>query len=143
MGKQWKQWQTFFSWALKSFQAPGDGEHALGDSEGHRNLSCPVYGASLIAQLVKNLPVMQRYRFDPWVWKILWRRKWQPTPVFLPEVSHIISVFHWNNGFWFRYMSKDFIKIKWKLNNYHWLIYNILSYPKSKILKKKQKFLPT
>ena len=23
--------------------------------------------------------------FNPWVRKILWRRKWQPTPVFLPE----------------------------------------------------------
>ena len=23
-------------------------------------------------------------RFDPWVWKIPCRRKWQPTPVFLP-----------------------------------------------------------
>ena len=27
-------------------------------------------------------------RFDPWVGKILWRRKWQPTPVFLPGKSH-------------------------------------------------------
>ena len=25
-----------------------------------------------------------RHSFDPWVGKILWRRKWQPTPVFLP-----------------------------------------------------------
>jgi len=24
---------------------------------------------------------------DPWVVKIPWRRKWQPTPVFLPEKS--------------------------------------------------------
>ena len=27
-------------------------------------------------------------RFDPWVRKIPWRRKWQPTPVFLLEKSH-------------------------------------------------------
>ena len=27
-------------------------------------------------------------RFDPWVGKIPWRRRWQPTPVFLPEASH-------------------------------------------------------
>ena len=27
----------------------------------------------------------KRCRFDPWVRKILWRRAWQPTPVFLPE----------------------------------------------------------
>ena len=29
-----------------------------------------------------------RPRFDPWVGKILWRRKWQPTPVLLPGKSH-------------------------------------------------------
>ena len=26
--------------------------------------------------------------FDPWVGKIPWRRKWQPTPVFLPGEFH-------------------------------------------------------
>ena len=26
--------------------------------------------------------------FDPWDEKIPWRRKWQPTPVFLPGKSH-------------------------------------------------------
>ena len=30
-------------------------------------------------------PWSRRPRFDPWVWKIPWRRKWQPTPIFLPE----------------------------------------------------------
>ena len=30
----------------------------------------------------------RRCGFDPWVWKIPWRRKWQPTPVFLPGKSH-------------------------------------------------------
>ena len=30
----------------------------------------------------------RRRRFDPQVRKIPWRRKWQPTPVFLPEKSH-------------------------------------------------------
>ena len=29
----------------------------------------------------------ERCWFDPWVGKILLRRKWQPTPVFLPEKS--------------------------------------------------------
>ena len=29
-----------------------------------------------------------RRRFDPWVWKILWRRKRQPTPIFLSGKSH-------------------------------------------------------
>ena len=30
----------------------------------------------------------KRCRFDPWVRKITWRRKWQPTPVFLPGESY-------------------------------------------------------
>ena len=29
-----------------------------------------------------------RRRFDPWVRKIPWSRKWQPTPIFLPGKSH-------------------------------------------------------
>ena len=29
-----------------------------------------------------------RPRFDPWVGKIPWRRKWQSTPVFMPGKSH-------------------------------------------------------
>jgi len=31
---------------------------------------------------------MQRCRFDPWIWKIPWSRRWQPTPVFLPGKLH-------------------------------------------------------
>jgi len=30
----------------------------------------------------------RRPGFDPWLGKIPWRRKWQPTPVFLPGKSH-------------------------------------------------------
>ena len=30
----------------------------------------------------------KRRRFDPWVGKIHWSRKWQPTPVFLSGKSH-------------------------------------------------------
>ena len=30
----------------------------------------------------------RRSRFDPWVRKIPWSRKWQPTPVFLPGKFH-------------------------------------------------------
>jgi len=36
---------------------------------------------------VKNLPVIP-HRFNPWVSKIPWRRKWQPTPIFLLGKSH-------------------------------------------------------
>ena len=40
--------------------------------------------------MVKNPPVNEDMRqgFDPWVGKIPWSRKWQPTPVFLPGESH-------------------------------------------------------
>ena len=30
----------------------------------------------------------RRHGFGPWVGKISWRRKWHPTPVFLPGESH-------------------------------------------------------
>ena len=36
--------------------------------------------------VVKNLPV-DAGGLDPWVRKIPWKRKWQPTPVFLPGES--------------------------------------------------------
>ena len=29
----------------------------------------------------------KRCGFDPWVGKIPWKRKWQPTPVFLPGIT--------------------------------------------------------
>ena len=41
-------------------------------------------GVFLVAQTVKNPPAIGRPGFDPWVRKIPWRRKWQPTPVLLP-----------------------------------------------------------
>ena len=45
-------------------------------------------GASLVAQVVKNLLQCGRPGFNPWVRKIPWRSKWQPTPIFLPGDSH-------------------------------------------------------
>ena len=30
----------------------------------------------------------KRPEFDLWIGRIPWRRKWKPTPVFLPEESH-------------------------------------------------------
>ena len=37
--------------------------------------------------VVKNPPAKQEQGFHPWVEKIPWRQKWQPTPVFLPGKS--------------------------------------------------------
>ena len=30
----------------------------------------------------------RRRRFNPWFWKIPWRRKWQPSPIFLSGEFH-------------------------------------------------------
>jgi len=38
--------------------------------------------------VVKNPPANAGDRFDPWVRKMPWRRKWQPPPVLLPGKSH-------------------------------------------------------
>ena len=38
--------------------------------------------------MVKNPPVMQQTQVNPWVGKISWKKKWQPTPGFLPGKSH-------------------------------------------------------
>ena len=38
--------------------------------------------------MVKNLPEVRETELDPWVRKILWSRKWQPTALFLPGKFH-------------------------------------------------------
>ena len=44
-------------------------------------------------------PQYSRPGFNPWVRKIPWRRKWLPTPVFLPGKSHrqrsLVGYTHW------------------------------------------------
>ena len=40
--------------------------------------------ASMVAQMVKNLPAIR----ETLVGKIPWKRAWQSTPVFLPGESH-------------------------------------------------------
>ena len=45
------------------------------------------FWASLVAQMINNLPAMWENWVHPWVRKISWRRVWQPTPIFLPRES--------------------------------------------------------
>ena len=48
-----------------------------------------IYGGFPGGSVVMNLPDnAKRHRFYPWVGKTSWRRKWQPTPVFLTGESH-------------------------------------------------------
>ena len=53
----------------------------------------PLKQASQMVLVVKNLPanagdVRETGSIPAWVEKILWRKVWQPTPVFLPGESH-------------------------------------------------------
>ena len=81
------------SLGLPSAEAYGDSACAAG-APGRQRRSHP-----LSLTIILGSPVAQRERiclqsrrrrgcrFNPWVWKIPWRRAWQPTPVFLPGKS--------------------------------------------------------
>ena len=45
-------------------------------------------GASLVAQMERLCLQCRKPEFNPWMRNISWRRKWQPTPVFLSGESH-------------------------------------------------------
>ena len=74
---------------------------------------------SVVAQTVKHLSTMRETGFDPWVGKIPWRRKWQPTPVLLPGKSHgqrsLIDYSPWgckesDTTEWLHYQIKTILK---------------------------------
>ena len=73
----------------------------------------------LVVQMVKRLPTMQETRFNPWVRKISWRRKSQPTPVGHPwkipwleepgrlqSMGSITKSRTWLSDFTFTYFTK-------------------------------------
>ena len=44
---------------------------------------------SLVAHWQRiHLPMQETWIFDTWAGKVPWRRKWQPTPAFLPGEPH-------------------------------------------------------
>ena len=54
-----------------------------------QKVSFMILGCFLEAQTVKSLlAVWETFVWSLWVGNILWRGKWQPTPVFLPGKSH-------------------------------------------------------
>ena len=63
----------------------------------------------------------QETGFDPWVRTIPWRRKWQPTPVFLPGKSHeqksLAGYSPWN----LRRVGHNLVTEQQQLNTYVWL----------------------
>ena len=50
--------------------------------------SLTISGASLGVSDKESTCQCRRCKFGPWVRKIPWRRKWQPTPIFLTGKSH-------------------------------------------------------
>ena len=94
-------------------------------------------GASIIAQLVKNLPAMQETQ----VWllgqKIPWRRKWQLTPVFLPGESHeqrsLADYSPWDRK------SRTWLSDKNHHQNQLYSNKNKIQYPNKKNFKKQRK----
>ena len=89
------------------------------------------FGTSLVVQTVKNLPTVQETWVPSWVGKISWRRKWQPTPIFLPGESQgwgsladcspyssqgrkelflqiVIFFFRWHYGYFFKASQYSF-----------------------------------
>ena len=53
----------------------------------------------------KICPQFRRPEFDTWAGKIPWRRKWQPTPAFLPG-NPIERVAQWATIFLFFFQSE-------------------------------------
>ena len=51
-------------------------------------LASITFQASQVAQGQESSCQCRRHRFNPWVRKISWRRKWQPDPAFFPGESH-------------------------------------------------------
>ena len=79
--------------------------------KGDRNLRCSSLGFPS-GSVVKNRPAKQETQVQSWGRKIPWRRKWQPTPVFLPEKSHgqrsLAGYSPWGHKEW---------DTNWSLNN--------------------------
>ena len=90
------------------------------------NILTLFFGTSLVAQTVKHLPTMQETWFKPWVGKISWRRKWQPTPVFLPGKSHgwrsLVGYSPWGRKEW----------DKTEQLHFHFQLYSLIIYTLSK-----------
>ena len=80
--KIWTRLSNFtFTFTLLVIQIPSSYKDAC-----HIGLGFP--GSTMIKNLPANDKQTRRHGFDPWVRKIPWKRKWKPTPVFLPGESH-------------------------------------------------------
>ena len=96
-----------------------------------------VLEASLVAQRIKRPPAMLETRVQSWVGKIPWRRKWQPTPVFLPGESHgqrsLVGYSPWGR--------KELVGHDWATSHILWNAIKNLLHKNLKIIKLKIELL--
>ena len=69
-----------------AWRIPGTAEPGRLPSMGSHRVGCNWW--DLAAAAACQCKRQKRHSFDLWVGMIPWRRKWQPTPVFLPGESH-------------------------------------------------------
>ena len=74
----WEQWPDSFTYSAFYFSLTFPPEMRF------RGFPSGTSGKELVCQCRRH----KKLRFNPWVGKIPWRRKRQPTPVFLPGESH-------------------------------------------------------
>ena len=75
------------AYSVLAWRIPGTGEPG-GLLYTHTYIHPCTYGLPQWLSSKESTCQFRRRRFDPYVWKISWRRKWQPTPVFLPGKHH-------------------------------------------------------
>ena len=94
--------QLFSRWALGSyllihvFQDSSGNSYSFsgyifltrGDAGARKEPTYPCNQASVMAQIIKNLTVMQETRVQYLGRKIPWRKKWLPTPIFMSGEFH-------------------------------------------------------
>ena len=61
----------------------------------------------------------KRCGFSPWVGKIPWSRKWQPTPIFLPGKLHgqrsLVGYIAWGHKVWLSDWAHKIVLVWWRL----------------------------
>ena len=86
---KWDFWETIRSWGWTFLNALSvllrRDMREMSNFTSHESGGLPLLGASRVAQRVKSLPAVQETWIQPLGWEDPWRRKWQPTPVLLPE----------------------------------------------------------
>ena len=60
----------------------------------------------------------KRHSFNPWIQKIPWGRKWQPTPVFLPG-KFLMELESGRLQFWLQFMGPQRVRRDWVTEHAH------------------------